>query len=124
MSEQVAKKKMSPTNARALNTMRQRLKKHNPAYQEQMDAFREKPESSEEEAASGAAVHEHSVGLGLEVSRVRGKDRYTEKRSTGSRQQQHHKHSVDSHTLPVLSGGFLVCNWQHACHTSAPLIRA
>jgi translation initiation factor 3 subunit C len=52
---QVAKKKMSPTNARALNTMRQRLKKHNQGYQEQMDAFREKPESSEEDAASGAA---------------------------------------------------------------------
>ena len=44
---------MSPTNARALNTMRQRLKKHNQGYQQQMDAFREKPESSEEEAASG-----------------------------------------------------------------------
>ena len=54
--EQVAKKKMSPTNARALNTMRQRLKKHNLSYQEQMDAFREKPESSEEEAASGAVT--------------------------------------------------------------------
>ena len=47
---------MSPTNARALNTMRQRLKKHNQGYQEQMDAFREKPESSEEEAASGEAL--------------------------------------------------------------------
>ena len=45
---------MSPTNARALNTMRQRLKKHNVAYQAQIDAFREKPESSEEEVASGA----------------------------------------------------------------------
>ena len=45
---------MSPTNARALNTMRQRMKKHNPSYQTQMDAFREKPESSEEEAVSGA----------------------------------------------------------------------
>ena len=45
---------MSPTNARALNTMRQRMKKHNPMYQTQMDAFREKPESSEEEAVSGA----------------------------------------------------------------------
>lgn len=44
---------MSPTNARALNTMRQRLKKHNVSYQTQIDAFREKPESSEEEVVSG-----------------------------------------------------------------------
>ena len=31
---------MSPTNARALNAMRQRLKKHNINYQEQIKAFR------------------------------------------------------------------------------------
>lgn len=37
---QEAKKKMSPTNARALNAMRQRLKKHNINYQEQIKAFR------------------------------------------------------------------------------------
>ena len=44
---------MSPTNARALNTMRQRMKKHNIGYQTQIDAFRVKPESSEEEVVSG-----------------------------------------------------------------------
>lgn len=31
-----AKKKMSPTNAKALNTMKQRLRKHNPTYQTQV----------------------------------------------------------------------------------------
>ena len=31
-----AKKKMSPTNAKALNTMKQRLRKHNPTYQAQV----------------------------------------------------------------------------------------
>ncbi len=41
-------KKMSPTNAKALNTMRQRLRKHNPAYAEQMEKFRANPESEEE----------------------------------------------------------------------------
>ena len=55
LADRVARKKMSPTNARALNTMRQRLKKHNVAYQAQIDTFRAKPESSEEENASGAA---------------------------------------------------------------------
>jgi translation initiation factor 3 subunit C len=34
------KKKMSPTNAKALNTMRQRLKKHMPAYAEQVRLWR------------------------------------------------------------------------------------
>ena len=43
------KKKMSPTNAKALNTMRQRLKKHMPAYAELCAKFRENPESTEEE---------------------------------------------------------------------------
>ena len=41
-------KKMSPTNAKALNTMRQRLRKHNPQYAEQMEKFRANPESEEE----------------------------------------------------------------------------
>ena len=39
---------MSPTNAKALNTMRQRLRKHNPGYAEQMEKFRANPESEEE----------------------------------------------------------------------------
>ena len=41
-------KKMSPTNAKALNTMRQRLRKHNPQYAEQIEKFRANPESEEE----------------------------------------------------------------------------
>ncbi|MEW5305255.1 MAG: hypothetical protein WDW36_007810 [Sanguina aurantia] len=43
------KKKMSMTNSKALNTMRQRLKKHNVGYFEQINKFRENPESTEEE---------------------------------------------------------------------------
>ncbi len=42
------KKKMSPTNAKAYNTMRQRLKKHCVTYTAAMDAFRKAPESEEE----------------------------------------------------------------------------
>lgn len=33
-------KKMSPTNAKALNTMRQRLRKHNPQFTEEIEKFR------------------------------------------------------------------------------------
>jgi hypothetical protein len=33
-------KKMSPTNAKALNTMRQRLRKHNPQFAEEIEKFR------------------------------------------------------------------------------------
>ena len=51
-SNKEAKKKMSPTNARAFNTMRQRLKKHNVAFQEQIDKYRENPESTEEEVSA------------------------------------------------------------------------
>ena len=43
-------KKMSPTNAKALNTMKQRLRKHNPIFAEQMEKFRASPESEEEES--------------------------------------------------------------------------
>ena len=43
------KKKMSATNAKALNTMRQRLKKHNVGFAEPIAKFRENPESTDEE---------------------------------------------------------------------------
>jgi translation initiation factor 3 subunit C len=63
-----AKKKMSTTNAKALNTMKQRLKKHNAEYQEQMDAWRKNPESSadeeseEEESDSGPDSDAEALG--------------------------------------------------------------
>ena len=45
---------MSPTNARAFNTMRQRLKKHNVLYQDQIDKYRADPASTEEEASAAS----------------------------------------------------------------------
>lgn len=56
LANKEAKKKLSPTNAKALNTMRQRLKKHNIPYQEAIDKIKANPEiateSESEEAAS------------------------------------------------------------------------
>lgn len=46
-----AKKKMSPTNAKALNSMRQRLRKHNLMYADQIESFRENPVSSDVDAS-------------------------------------------------------------------------
>eukprot|EP00891_Asterochloris_glomerata_P007222 jgi/Astpho2/7222/fgenesh1_pm.00113_%23_10_t len=54
LADKEAKKKMSPTNARALNAMRQRLKKHNINYQEQIKAFRDNPESTAEEPSDAS----------------------------------------------------------------------
>lgn len=51
LGDREAKKKMSPTNAKALNTMRQRLKKHNLGYAEDMDKFRANPESTADESS-------------------------------------------------------------------------
>lgn len=60
LADKDAKKKMSPTNAKALNTMRQRLKKHNVAFQEQIDKFRENPESTEEEPSDDSELDSDS----------------------------------------------------------------
>lgn len=56
--DKIAKKKMSPTNARAMTTMRQRLKKHIASFNTELDSFREHPESSSEE--EGQANEESS----------------------------------------------------------------
>lgn len=49
LADKNARRKMSATNARALNTMRQRVKKHNANYTKEIEEFRAHPESSEEE---------------------------------------------------------------------------
>ena len=63
LANKEAKKKLSPTNSKALNTMRQRLKKHNLPYQEAMDKIRENPEiatESESEAVDSSDSNDSS----------------------------------------------------------------
>lgn len=55
LGDREAKKKMSPSNAKALNTMRQRLKKHNVQYAEDIQRYKANPESTEEEEESSSS---------------------------------------------------------------------
>ena len=57
LADRTIKKKMSATNAKALNTMKQRVKKHNAGYQKDIEAFRENPVSSSEEEPEGVLHH-------------------------------------------------------------------
>ena len=62
------KKKMSATNSKALNTMRQRLKKHNAAFADRLAAYREDPAAfgsdAEDEDADEDASDAGSGGSG------------------------------------------------------------
>ena len=60
LGDREAKKKMSPTNAKALNTMRQRLKKHNVQYTEDIAKYKANPESTEEEESADSDDSEDS----------------------------------------------------------------
>ncbi|KAG1661195.1 hypothetical protein FOA52_006001 [Chlamydomonas sp. UWO 241] len=83
LSNKDVKKKMSPTNAKALNTMRQRLKKHNPDYADMMNAFRENPESPSESSSDDEVEQEGSDGEegeeGDEVWETKTKDKKKDK---------------------------------------------
>ncbi|GIL91165.1 hypothetical protein Vretimale_18799 [Volvox reticuliferus] len=56
------KKKMSQTNAKAFNTMRQRLKKHNINFADQMTKVRENPDEDDEEEDAESASSESESG--------------------------------------------------------------
>jgi translation initiation factor 3 subunit C len=50
--EKAAKKKMNANNAKAMNAMKQKLKKNNKAFEEKIEIYRKDPDALEEPAAA------------------------------------------------------------------------
>eukprot|EP00882_Tetradesmus_deserticola_P006590 GHRQ01006939.1.p1 GENE.GHRQ01006939.1~~GHRQ01006939.1.p1 ORF type:complete len:782 (+),score=486.53 GHRQ01006939.1:187-2532(+) len=87
------KKKMSPTNAKALNTMRQRLKKHNTSdeFGDLVTKFRENPQDDEEEELESSSSSESEAENDAE-----GKFEDFEKRPAGASKKKDKLLSMDS----------------------------
>lgn len=59
--EKAAKKKMNATNARALNTFRQRIRKNNREYEDEIKKFRDDPTSFDTESEEETKPEEREV---------------------------------------------------------------
>lgn len=60
-----ARQKMSPSNARSLNYMKQKLKKNNKLYEEDIAKFKENPESEEEKEEVCSLSPSTILGTGM-----------------------------------------------------------